>query len=98
MDKIKMIKKDAVIDLKVGTGFIQKLQKVLMQVAADLTPEQLEQYKKEAVSVSNGEDFTEDWMDTLTTISLLIREIETEADKQGHTYEGSIEDIMPKES
>lgn len=93
-----MIKKDAVIDLKIGTGFIQKLQKVLMHVASGLTPEQLEQYKKEASTITPGEEFSEDWMETLTTISLVIREIENEAEKQGHTYEGSIDDLIPKES
>ena len=33
-------------------------------------------------------------MNSLTTISILLRDIETEANKQGKTYEGSIEDAI----
>ena len=46
MDKIKMIKPDAIIDIKIGTGFLQQIQHLLMFLAKDLKPEQLEQYKK----------------------------------------------------
>lgn len=98
MDKIKMVKKDAQITIKIGTGFLQKLQKVMVAMAADLTPEQLELYKTEAQTIKNGEEFTEPWMDSITTISLLLREIESEADKQGFIYEGDINDAIQSES
>lgn len=95
MDKIKMIKKDAIIDVKIGTGFIQKLQQLLMHIASELTPEQLEQYKKETADFKDiSHEFSEPWMNSLTTISILLRDIESEASIQGKTYEGSIEDAI----
>jgi hypothetical protein len=97
MDKMKMIKKDAVIDIKIGTGFFQKLQKLLLNVASDLTPEQLEKYRKEAVAAVSSDDFSEDWMNNLTTISVLLKEIEVEAEKQGHTFESNLEDAITQQ-
>jgi hypothetical protein len=95
MDKIKMIKKNAIIDIKIGTGFIQKLQQLLIQIASELTPEQLEQYKKETADFKDiSHEFSEPWMNSLTTISILLRDIESEASIQGKTYEGSIEDAI----
>lgn len=95
MDKIKMIKKNAIIDVKIGTGFIQKLQQLLIQIASELTPEQLEQYKKETADFKDiSHEFSEPWMNSLTTISILLRDIESEASIQGKTYEGSIEDAI----
>lgn len=95
MDKIKMIKKNAIIDVKIGTGFIQKLQQLLIYIASELTPEQLEQYKKETADFKDiSHEFSEPWMNSLTTISILLRDIESEASIQGKTYEGSIEDAI----
>ncbi len=84
---VKMIKKDAVINIGIGTGFLQNLQKLLFYVAADLTQEQLDEYKRQAEA---QQDFTEDWMMHLTTISVLIRELEKCAEEQGHTYESEL--------
>lgn len=97
MDKIKMIKKDAVVDIKIGAGFLQKIQKIMFYIAAQLTPEQVEQFKKEAESFKEGSEFSEEWMDHLTTISILIKEVEKEADKQGFVYEDNIDNVIPKE-
>ena len=71
MDKIKMIKPDAIIDIKIGTGFLQQIQHLLMFLAKDLKPEQLEQYKKEA---DEKITFTEEWMSHVTTVSILLKE------------------------
>jgi hypothetical protein len=96
MDKVTMIKHDAVIDIKIGTGFLQKLQKMLVFLTIDLKPEDLEIYKN---LNEKGEEFTEPWMDHLTTLSILLKEIETKAEEQGFTYEGDISDtIIPRES
>jgi hypothetical protein len=94
--KVKLIKHDAIIDIKIGTGFLQKLQQMLVFMTADLSPEDLELYRK-LNEENNG--FTEPWMDHLTTLSVLLKEIETKAEEQGFTYEGDIEDtIIPRES
>jgi hypothetical protein len=95
MSTVKMIKKDAVINIGIGTGFLQNLQKLLFYIAADLNQEQLEEYKRQAEA---REDFTEDWMTHLTTISVLIRELEKGAEDQGHTYDADPESVTPQES
>lgn len=92
MDTIKMIKPDAVVDIKIGTGFLQKIQNLLMYLAKDLTPDQLAQYKKEA---DEKIPFTEEWMTHITTISILLKEIEVKADEQGFAYDEEVPSIPP---
>lgn len=95
---IKMIKKDAVINIKIGTGFLQKLQKIMFYIISELKPEDLERYKTEAQNLKQGDEFSEDWMEHLTSISLLIKEIESEAEKQGFTYDGNMDDVTKEEN
>ena len=90
MSTVKMIKKDAIISIQIGTGFLQKLQKMLMFVTLDVTKEDLDLYTE---ITKEGKEFTEDWMEHLTTLSVLIKEIETKAEEQGHTYDANIENI-----
>lgn len=87
MSNIKVIKKDAIIDIKVGTGFLQKLQKLMIHIISDVSPEQLAEYKKEAENFKQDSEFSEDWMEHLTTISVLVKEIEQQAETQGYTYD-----------
>jgi hypothetical protein len=96
MEKVKMIKHNAVIDIKIGTGFLQKLQKMLLFITMDITPEEMNLYK---TLTEKNEELTEPWMEHLTTLSILLKEIETKAEEQGFTYEGDISDtINPVES
>lgn len=90
-----MIKHDAIVKIEIGTGFLQKLQKLFIFLGSELTTEQLELYKKVAETKKPEEDFPEEWMDQLTTISVLLREIEVKAEEQGFTYE---EEIAENES
>lgn len=96
MEKVKMIKHDAIIDIKIGTGFLQKLQKMLLFMTIDITPEDMELYKE---LTEKNEELTEPWMEHLSTLSILLKEIETKAEEQGFTYEGDISDtIIPRKS
>jgi hypothetical protein len=95
--KLKMIKKDASVDIKIGAGFLQKIQKIMFYIASGVTPEQVEQYKAEAEKFTENSEFSEEWMEHLNTISILIREIEAKATEQGFTYEEDIDNIMPEE-
>lgn len=85
--KIKMIKKDAIMDIKIGTGFLQRLQKMLIYLSKDASEEDMRRYGEMA---KNNEEFTEDWMEHLMTMTILLKEIETKAEEQGHTYEDDI--------
>ena len=96
MDKIKMIKKDAVIQVGIGTGFLQQIQKVVLFLVKDIKQEQLEDYKKQAElkSKDNSYEFTEEWMTAFTTLSILLRDIEQKADEQGHSYEADMDEAL----
>jgi hypothetical protein len=88
---VTMMKKDAVINLQVGAGFLQKVQQVLTALASELTSEQLEDFKK---LVQEGKtEFPEEWMDHVFTLSAFVRNIEAEAIKQGATYEQDVNSI-----
>ena len=84
MEKIRVIKPDAIVDIKIGTGFLQRIQHILIYMSKDLTPEQLEKYKKEA---EENAEFSEEWMNHVTTLSTLLKEIENRADEQGFSYD-----------
>ena len=91
-----MIKKDAITQVGIGTGFLQQIQKVILFLVKDLKEEQLEEYKKqiEIKSKNNDYEFTEEWMDALTTLSILLRDVEEKADEQGNSYEGDLSDTL----
>ena len=47
MSKVTMIKNDAVITISIGSAFLQKVQKVLVQLISDKSEEEIEDYKKD---------------------------------------------------
>lgn len=94
MSKVKMIKKDAKINIEIGTGFLQKLQKLMMYVVADLKEEDVKRYSEESKSYDAAVGFSEEWMEHLTTISILIKEIEEKAETQGAVYEKDIDEAI----
>lgn len=87
---VKMIKKDAQINITFGTPFIQKLQALLFFITKDVSDEDLLRYKQ---IVENKEEFQEDWMDALFTVVSLIGEVERIADQTGQTTSVNPEDI-----
>jgi len=89
MDKIKMIKKDALIEIKIGTGFFSKLQQLYFFMLSSLTPEQVEKYKTEGVA---NKSFSEPWMDHILTLTILMTQLEKAAEEQDHTYEKDFEE------
>jgi hypothetical protein len=91
MSKVTMIKNDAVITISIGSAFLQKLQKVLVQLISDKSEEEIEDYKK-AIQDATLEELPEPWMENLLVINTLLRTIETEAVNSGHTYEKDVED------
>jgi hypothetical protein len=89
-----MIKSDAIIDIKISAGFMQKLQQTLMFIVKDLNEEDLKLYKELAES---KQGFTEEWMEALTVISVLLKELEVKADEQGFVYESNGEELTTPE-
>lgn len=93
MSKITMIKKDAIISIKISSGFLQMLQRTMMFIVTDKTEEDLENFKKAVEEhESTNEDFPETWMDSLFTMTVLIKEIETSFINEGETFD---EEITP---
>ena len=69
MAKVKMIKNDAVIQVGIGAGFMQKLQTMLMNITANLSLDDIKRYKE---MVDNKEAFTENWMEDITVLTMLL--------------------------
>ena len=91
MSKVTMIKNDAVITISVGSAFLQKVQKVLVQLISDKSEEEIEDYKK-AIQDTTLDELPEPWMENLLVIITLLRTIETEAVSSGHTYQKDVDD------
>lgn len=89
-NNVKMIKSDAIVTIEIGTGFLQKIQKIFLYLAKDITSEQLALYKELS---EKKEPFTEEWMDHLMTITILLKEIEDKAVEQGWTYDGELPNL-----
>jgi hypothetical protein len=81
---MRLLKNDAIVKIEIGSGFMQRLQRIFLHLAKDLTQEQLEAYRELA---EKKEPFTEDWMEHITTLTVLLKEIESKAIEQGLTYE-----------
>jgi hypothetical protein len=94
MSEITMIKKDASVNITMGTGFILKIQQMLPHLIENVTSEQIAEYKK--LLEEGVEDFPEPWMEHVKTLTILISTIEIEAVKQGATYKENIDTPTPQ--
>ena len=87
MSNIKMIKQDAAIQVTFGSGFIQKIQAIVVHMVNERTDEELAEFQRQAVA---KEELTLDWMEHLSTMMLLMNEIEIQAEEQGFTYDADV--------
>ena len=90
MSNIKMIKQDAAIQVTFGSGFIQKIQAIVVHMVNERTDEELAEFQRQAVAI---EELTLDWMEHLSTMMLLMNEIEIQAEEQGFTYDADINQL-----
>jgi hypothetical protein len=90
MSNIKMIKKDANIQISFGSAFIQKVQAIIVHMVGERTDEELAEFQRLAVA---KEELTLEWMEHLSTMMLLMNEIETKAEEQGFTYDADISQL-----
>jgi hypothetical protein len=90
MSNIKMIKQDASIQVTFGSGFIQKIQAIVVHMVNERTDEELAEFQRQAVA---KEELTLDWMEHLSTMMLLMNEIEIQAEEQGFTYDADINQL-----
>lgn len=87
MSTIKMIKKDASIQITIGSGFMQKIQAIVVAMVSERTDEELAEFQRQAVA---KEELSIEWMEHLSTMMLLMNEIEVKAEEQGFTYDSEI--------
>lgn len=90
MSNIKMIKQDASIKVTFGSGFIQKIQSIVVYMVNERTEEELAEFQRLIVA---KEELTLDWMEHLSTMMLLMNEIEVQAEEQGFTYDADINQL-----
>lgn len=84
---IKFLKTDAIVSVKIGSGFVQRLQQMLFFLLKDIPADKVEDYKKALEGKTGFVDMPEPWMDHVLTLSVLLRQIETNSEEQGLTYE-----------
>ena len=90
MPIVKMYNQDAIIPIDVGPGFIRRIQQLLIYITADLSQEELDNFYE---MIRKGETkFTEDWMEHVYTLTALLGNIETIAEKNGMTYDQVVPD------
>ena len=95
--KVTMIKKDAVITIKIGSGFLARMQQTFNYLLASKSKEDIDKYIEELKTISSeNAEFSEPWMTAVSCISLLLKTTEDEAKKQGHTYDKEISDDPTK--
>jgi hypothetical protein len=90
MSNIKMIKKDASIQITIGSGFMQKIQAIILSMVSERTDEELEEFQRQAIA---KEELSVEWMEHLSTMMLLMNEIEIKAEEQGFTYDAELTEL-----
>lgn len=87
MEKVKIIKKGVIIKFNANSNIIEKLYGIIAYMAKSLDEDQIEQYKKELESwpliIKNEKQFSEEWMFHMTSLSILIEQLQNAAEEQG---------------
>jgi hypothetical protein len=98
LPKSKIIKKNSVIKVNFSTGMLVRLQQIQAYLINSASDEQLKKYgeeiKKYDSIIKNTSTFSEEWMTHLTTITLLLVDIQKYADEQNLTEEIDTEDTL----
>lgn len=80
METVKVLKPDAVVSIPIGSSFYVKLKELLGYFTETRTEEELQQFD---TLLKEKKEITEDWMNHMTTVILLIRAFEEKADELG---------------
>jgi DNA-binding ferritin-like protein (Dps family) len=99
LPKSRIIKKGTLIKFDANANIIQRLYQVISFMLKSITREQISQYEKEMttsfVEISKGnKEFSEEWMIHITTLSILIQQLEAAADEQNLIEEVAGEDLL----
>lgn len=79
------INKDAIMTISVNTGILQKLQESLVYLMSERSSEEIKNFK---ILLENGKtDELSPWMETVSVISILVKNIEDNAIKNNQVNE-----------
>lgn len=92
-DLAPYLKKDAIVSIKIGTGFLEQVGAIIPVLLEGKSQEDVAKIEK----LIQDKQPLEPWMAAIATIQVLIRTAFEEADKEGFVEYRSIEDVL-KES
>ena len=87
------LKKDAIVSIKIGTGYLQQIASIITFLVEGKTQEDLKNIEEK---IKNKEEL-EPWMAAIATLQVLIRTVFEEADKEGLVEYKNIEDGLKEE-
>ena len=93
-----MIKKGVMIKFNANSNIIEKLYGVIAFLTKSLEKHQIEQYKKELedwpLIIKNEKHFSEEWMFHMTSLSVLVEQLQNAAEEQGLFDEVDSKDVL----
>jgi hypothetical protein len=86
--KVEIIMPSAIVEIKMSTGYYQKIQAIVGFLVSGKTNEEMQ----DAHTQIKEQNVTEDWVNHYETILILCREFETKAKEQGFIQSVSLEE------
>lgn len=86
--KVEIIMPSAIVEVKMSTGYYQKIQAIVGFLVKGKTNEEMQN----AHAQIKEQDITEDWINHYETILILCREFELRAKEQGFIQSVSLEE------
>jgi hypothetical protein len=89
-DMMPYLKKEAIVNVKLGTGFVQQLGAIIPILIEGKTQEDVSKIEQ----LIKDKQPLEPWMGAIATIQVLIRTVFEEADKEGMVDYRPMEDML----
>lgn len=81
--KLDIIDPEAVVSIKISTGYYQKLQELLKFITVGKSPEEIQA----AYAQIKDQKITDPWAEQLQTLFIILKEFQEEAHKAGHVMQ-----------
>lgn len=89
-DLAPYLKKDAIVSIKIGTGFLEQMAAIIPILLDGKSQEDVSKIEK----LVQDKQPLEPWMSAIGTIQVLIRTVFEEADKEGFVEYKPLEDFV----
>lgn len=89
-DLVPYLKKDAIVTIKIGTGFLEQIGSIIPILLENKSQEDVGKIEK----LIQDKQQLEPWMGAIATLQVLIRTVFEEADKEGMIEYRPIEDMI----